>query len=151
MPLFEEKFVVEERLTGKRYRVVCNDYELTKEGQFAQTVATESGEDIIVATSAICDAYIRKNKLAYVIIYHELGHIYYGHNHINGDTRKERMNALQNNRLYIREAQADDYAAHFLGKSQVIEGLHMLSNALKKDSLEWKEIQLRIAVLQNWK
>lgn len=151
MLLFEEKFVVEERLTGKQYRVVCNDNELAKEGQFAQTVSTESGEDIIIATSDICDAYKRRNKLAYVIIYHELGHIYYGHNHISGDTRKERMTALRNNSLYIREAQADDYAAYFLGKFQVIEGLHMLSKSLKKGSLEWKEVQLRIAVLENKK
>ena len=151
MPLFEEKFVVEERLTGKQYRVVCNDNELAKEGQFAQTVATEFGEDIIIATSNICEAYKRGNKLAYVIIYHELGHIYYRHNHINGDVRKERMNALQNNSLYIREAQADDYAAHFLGTAKVIEGLHMLSKALEEGSLEWKEVQLRIAVLKNRK
>lgn len=152
MDVFKEMFKIKEKISGKEYRVFCNDEVLNYEGQFAMTVVTDTGEEIIIATTEICEAYKRNQKLAYVILFHELGHIYYGHNHTTSNTKQERLESINSNIPYYKEVQADNYVVHFLGEKQVVDALKMLCKVFKEDSLEYKDIQLRIKKIEetNW-
>ncbi len=148
MDVFEEMFKIKEKLNGKEYRVFCNDEVLNNEGQLAMTVVTDTGEEIIIATTEICEAYKRKQKLAYVILFHELGHIYYGHNHTTDNTQQERLESINRNIPYYKEVQADDYVVYFLGKKQVVDALKILGEVFKEDYLKYKDIQLRIKKIE---
>lgn len=85
--------------------------------------------------------------VAKVVLMHEIGHYYNGDNEKDEDNRDDRRRELVlQNKVCLKEINADAFAVKYLGKQTVLNGLHELQRRILVDFADYDEESVQITI-----
>ncbi len=121
-----------------------------EEVDLAGAYVAKNGQLMVCVSPAIYRGSVTPIFLS--VLFHELGHCFYGHVYRPSESSDERrVGAVENGNVLTAELQADAFAVKYLGKKRVIDGFLGLLRVIEEEDgqeVSAKELRLRMQAIE---